>query len=90
VKRYHLAILAVGAVVLAACADHRTDLSDEAGMAIYRDCMNAMPQGPDTHAVGGALSASGAGQPVSVSAATSSNAQAQKEIDCARTAGWKK
>jgi hypothetical protein len=76
-------------LALAACADQRTDLSDETSMAVYRDCINAMPGGPDTHAVSSALSNTGAGQPASVNAAVSSNVQAQKEVDCARMAGWK-
>jgi hypothetical protein len=78
------------AYLLAGCANQRTDLSDEASMAVYRDCINAMPQGPNAHSVGSTLSHSGAGQPVSISAAVSSNAQAQKDVDCARMAGWKK
>lgn len=77
------------ALTLTACADKRTDLSDEASMAIYRDCINAMPGGPDAHSVSSTLSHSGPGQPVSASAAVSSNAQAQREVDCARMAGWK-
>lgn len=80
-------ILALSALATG-CADQRTTLSDEASMAVYRDCINAMPQGPDTHAVSSAISQTGSGQPVSASAAVSSNAQAQKEVDCARMAGW--
>ena len=81
-----LAVLVSG--LMAGCADQRTKRPDEASMALYRDCMNAMPSGANAHSVNSALSASGAGRPASVSAAVSSNAQAQKEVDCARTAGW--
>ncbi len=81
---------ALGLALVAGCADHRVDRSDDEAMMIYRDCMAGAPPQLNSADMSSTISSSGT---ASANTSIAANAQTQQEeaqhLRCMQLAGWK-
>jgi hypothetical protein len=75
--------------LLAGCADHRVDRSDDAAMMVYRDCMTGAPPQLNSADMNTTVSSSKlADQNTSIAARAQTQQEQAQQTRCMQLAGW--